>query len=172
MSQLNKKNLLLLSSVIKEEDVDYNYIFHAIDKLEEDRSDKEKKIVKLILNVKKESKDEEIEKLAEQIKEIFPKIKLPSGKYARGNIKNISKNVKWFLKEYSYDDEVVIKATKKYVEEFKSKEYLYMHTAAYFVCKSIHGTKQSVLADWCESIIEDHDKNDNTFRSNFQTKVV
>ena len=48
--------------------------------------------------------------------DIFPKFKLPSGKYARSDKKNLENNFRWFFESHTYTWETVINATKTYVD--------------------------------------------------------
>jgi len=88
---------------------------------------------------------------------IFPTQKLPSGKYARGNKKNIEANFMWFFQEYDYDWELILDATEKYIEEFQKKNFMYMRTAQYFIKKMIDGTATSELATYCDILLNQDD---------------
>lgn len=89
--------------------------------------------------------------------EIFPTQKLPSGKYARGNKKNVETNLIWFFTEFDYDWDTIMKATEKYVVEYHRKNYEYMRTAMYFIKKLVDGTPQSELANYCDIILSGDD---------------
>ena len=83
--------------------------------------------------------------------EIFPNIKLSSGKYARVNAKNLEAPFKWFFETYDYDWETILKATERYVDEYSIRRYEYMRTAQYFVRKqNIDKSFESDLATYCE----------------------
>jgi len=64
-----------------------------------------------------------------QYLDLFPKGKLPSGKLARSDRKNIKTNFEWFFKTYDYSWDVVIRATALYVDEYEKKNYMYMKTS-------------------------------------------
>jgi len=83
--------------------------------------------------------------------ELFPSIKLPSGKYARGNKKNLEINFKWFFENYEYGWDTILKATDNYVQERQSEGYKYMRTAQYFIRKQ-NSDAISDLANYCEMI--------------------
>ena len=86
-------------------------------------------------------------------REVFPNIKLPSGKPARVNVKMLSESFRWFFETYEYVWEDVINATKMYVNEYRDAEYMYMQTSQYFICKQDkHKVKSSTLADYCDMI--------------------
>lgn len=98
---------------------------------------------------------------------IFPNIRLPSGKLARGNQRDIEDAFSWFFKNYKgYNWETVIKATKSYVSEYELKDYQYMRTAKYFIKKAESGrASTSELADYCARIVAGNYKDaiDNNF---------
>jgi hypothetical protein len=101
---------------------------------------------------------------------IFPRIKLPSGKLARADKRNIKVNFDWFFKTYKYDWDVVLKATAHYVDEYERKNYMYMKTSQYFISKmNPDKSRESELANYCNMIINnDYDTDD----SHFSEKVV
>ena len=102
--------------------------------------------------------------------EVFPTNKLPSGKYARGNKKNIETNFRWFFEHYNYSWNVIIDATEMYVSEYRAKNYMYMRTAMYFIRKD-DGTRtvHSTLADYCDKIVNDQSYTREKF---FSTKIL
>lgn len=95
----------------------------------------------------------ELRKLAADYLEVFPKIKLPSGKYARVASPEIEKKLSTFKKKYkpyfkkSFDtqltNEEILQATKNYVNRYAKTGYLYMVTSSYFIQKN----EKSALAD-------------------------
>ena len=100
-------------------------------------------------------------------REIFPNIKLPSGKPARVNIKMLSESFRWFFETYDYTWDQVIEATKLYVNEFRDAEYMYMQTSQYFICKQDkHKVKSSALADYCDIIRDGIDTQSKHFKEN------
>ena len=104
--------------------------------------------------------------------EIFPKFKLPSGKYARSDKKNLENNFRWFFESHSYDWDTVINATKMYVDEYERQGYKYMRTSQYFIRKLSPAEKtfESELANYCEVYMNgDTDYNND---SHFKEKVV
>jgi len=100
----------------------------------------------------------------------FPTTKLPNGKYARSNTKNIETNFQWFFENYEYSWETIKSATNMYVSEYRANNYLYMRTALYFIRKN-DGTKtvHSDLADYCDKI-----KNNVSYtpQKYFKTKIL
>jgi len=101
---------------------------------------------------------------------LFPTVKLPNGKYARSNKKNIETNFRWFFENYNYSWAVIQDATFMYVSEYKAKNYLYMRTALYFIRKD-DGTRtvHSDLADYCDKIVNNESY---TREKYFKTKIL
>jgi hypothetical protein len=86
--------------------------------------------------------------------DIFPKLKLPTGKPARTNPKNLESAFEWFFKTYDYSWEVIMDATKMYVSDFEKKDYNYMRTSMYFIRKQdSNKVWTSDLATYCELIV-------------------
>ena len=106
--------------------------------------------------------------LVEEYREIFPAMKLPSGKPARVNVKTLINNFRWFFENYDYTWDEVIAATRRYVKEYREKDYLYMQTSQYFISKQNQSkVKQSQLADYCDMIKEGvEEDNNNHFSEN------
>lgn len=99
---------------------------------------------------------------------LFPKIKLPSGKYARSDKNNIIKNFEWFFKTFDYSWEEVLKATANYVDEYERKGFLYMMTSQYFISKvGSDRLRTSELANQCNMLRTGEDSyGQDTFHEN------
>ena len=103
-------------------------------------------------------------------REAFPAGKLPSGKPGRQNIKALENAFRWFFDTYDYTWEEVAHATVMYVNEYKEKDYMYMKTSQYFICKSDKNkVKVSELADYCDMVRDGVEIEDN---NPFKEKVV
>lgn len=90
----------------------------------------------------------------EQYNLIFPNIKLPSGKYARSNVKNLENAFTWFFDNHDYDWDTILTATKKYIREYSDNQYNYMRTSQYFIRKQEEGRQfMSELSNYCEIIL-------------------
>lgn len=106
----------------------------------------------------------------ERYLEIFPKFKLPSGKYARSNKRTIENNFRWFFENYDYEWDTILQATVKYVTEYELNNFKYMRTSQYFIRKqNTDKTYDSELADYCEIILNGDDDYDTP---HFSEKVV
>lgn len=100
-------------------------------------------------------------------REVFPNIKLPSGKPARVNVKMLSESFRWLFETYDYTWEQIIKATKMYVNEYRDAQYMYMQTSQYFICKQDkHKVKSSTLADYCDMIRDGVETESKHFKEN------
>lgn len=109
-------------------------------------------------------------KKVKEYREIFPAIKLPSGKPARINVNTLTKNFIWFFSEYNVTWDEIIIATKKYVNEYELKDFMYMQTSQYFISKSDQNKiKQSQLMDYVDMIRDGTDQGD---INHFKEKVV
>lgn len=102
---------------------------------------------------------------------LFPRGKLPSGKQARVNEKNLETAFKWFFKNFDYSWETVLAATALYVNEYLLRNYLYMRTSQYFIRKmSGDRSFDSELANYCEMVVTgNYDDDEN---KHFSDKVV
>jgi hypothetical protein len=102
--------------------------------------------------------------------DIFPKFKLPSGKYARSDKKNLENNFRWFFESHTYTWETVINATKTYVDEYEATGYKYMRTSQYFIRKQgSDKTYDSELANYCDMLLNG---SDDPSQTHFKEKVV
>jgi len=110
---------------------------------------------------------EQINKLNENIDNylnLFPKIKLPSGHYARASKKNIEGAFIWFFKNYDYSWDTILEATDRYLEEYEKNNYKFMRTSRYFIKKMEQDkTYVSQLADYCDVILSGTDECDQKF---------
>lgn len=107
----------------------------------------------------------EFESMITKYRELFPKKKLPSGKLARNNVKTLTDNFKWFFSTYDYTWEEIIKATERYIKEYREKDWQYMKTSQYFISKQDkHKVKVSELADYCDMIRDGIQTSDDHFK--------
>lgn len=100
---------------------------------------------------------------------LFPKLRLPSGKPARSDRKNVQTALEWFMKNYEYSWDTILKATAAYVDEYERKNYMYMQTSQYFIRKQQSDKSWgSELANMC-AVIE---SGDNLEDKNYFTENV
>jgi hypothetical protein len=112
--------------------------------------------------VKKHSPKAKVEVTDEMVKEfrdIFPNQTIPtSGKKAKATPGEIKSQFERFFKHYDYGWNVILNATRQYVDEYERKKpaYAYMRAANWFIVKQESGASvTSDLASYCESIVED-----------------
>lgn len=84
-----------------------------------------------------------------QYREIFPRIRLSSGVYARSDAKDLKALLKKFVKVYGFTKEEILTATKLYVEFYSRQRYEYMKNSYYFIAKR---GEPSMLASYCEAV--------------------
>jgi len=113
--------------------------------------DEEGKVKKKVLFT-----DQEKQRVNEY-RELFPKGTLPSGQPARTSTKELEKKFMWFLLNYDYDWDTIIKATKKYISDYEPTGYKYMKTSSYFISKTDKGVVTSALASYCDMIVDGDD---------------
>ena len=99
-------------------------------------------------------------KLAEQMREMFPK-GIKSGNAAwRGNVREVTLRLQKFFKLYGnkWTDDEILEATQRYIDHFRG-DYTYMRILKYFIMKSdkkmdeegtVHIEDISELANWLE----------------------
>lgn len=121
---------------------------------------------------KEENKGKNVTKeMIQEYQEMWPNIKLNSGKYARGDKSNLDTAFKWFLKTYDYSWATIIKATALYLDEYEAKNWEYMRTSQYFIRKGSNDKSfTSDLADYC-SLIESGAYKQEVIKT-FKDKVV
>jgi hypothetical protein len=103
----------------------------------------------------------------EQYLNLFPNGKLPSGKPAKVTKKAIIDAFTWFFKNFDYSWDIVIKATSAYVDEYETKNYLYMKNSQYFIRKQMSDKSwESDLANYCEMILNGGDTDSHHFSEN------
>ena len=103
-------------------------------------------------------------------REAFPAGKLPSGKPGRQNVKTLENAFRWFFDTYDYTWDEVAHATVMYINEYKQKDYMYMKTSQYFICKTDkYKVKHSELADYCDMVRDGVEIDDD---QPFKEKVV
>ena len=96
-----------------------------------------------------------------QFNNLFPKGKREDSTIAyRTNPKELHERFNWFFETYpEYNWEMVINATKKYVEVVSSNDVKYLQTSKYFIKKQDKNLEiTSTLASLCWNIVEGNDE--------------
>ena len=97
----------------------------------------------------KEKFSTELTKLAEDYYEIWPRGIVSGNGPVRNSPQACKEKLKAFLKEYSYSSEIILQATKNYVNRMKQEGFKYMKHAPYFISKD----GISMLAAECELVV-------------------
>ncbi len=103
---------------------------------------------------KKKSFSPQDEEMIYQYRELFPKGMLPSGSPARQAYKELEKKFNWFFINYDYNWDVIIAATKLYINKYQQENYMYMKTSGYFILKNEKGVEVSTLATYCDMVLD------------------
>ena len=97
------------------------------------------------------NKEGNLEELALQLKELFPKGSKSPGHPWRSNTTEIISKLKRFIKTYEYSHEEILAATKHYVNSMQN-DTTYMRTLKHFIIKSLpSGEIVSDLASYIEN---------------------
>jgi len=87
-----------------------------------------------------------VDEWIEEWRELFPKGIKTGGYYIKGSPKGCLKKMTAFIKDYNkVTKEQIFKATEKYVEEYKRRNFQYMKLAEYFISKDNVSTLYSYI---------------------------
>jgi hypothetical protein len=90
--------------------------------------------------------------------DIFPRGVKSGGRLLRGDKNSCMRKMRVFVKEYSFSKDIIMSATKAYIESKKADNFNYTRCAVYFIYRiegnSIH-SKISDLATWCEQEVHE-----------------
>ena len=124
----------------------YSFEVHSFEKLQ----------TILAESTNEDSVNKRAEELADKLRSIYPKGKIPNTNYYyKSNKSDIINKLTTFFKKYGtqYTDEQIINATQKYVNSFNGN-YTYLKLLKYFIWKDerLKGESvQSLLADFIEN---------------------
>lgn len=98
------------------------------------------------ISVDKKVSNKDIELLAEQMRLMFPEGKKQgTTKYWRDNKSNVENKLKTFFKKYGhYDSELILKATRKYIDSFGDNKQL-MRILPYFIEKESSSELMTII---------------------------
>jgi hypothetical protein len=107
----------------------------------------------------KEEITDGIESWIEQWVDLFPRGIKSGGKLVRSDKKECARKMGFFIKEYNYDRETIIAATKAYIESKRQEGWTFMRCATYFIYRVEESTKSktSDLAAWCDQVLHEKD---------------
>jgi len=86
---------------------------------------------------------------------IFPRGVKSGGKLVRSDEKSCLRKMKVFLREYDYNKDTIMEATKRYVQSKENEGYSFMRCAVYFIYRigTSIADKSSDLASWCDEVL-------------------
>ena len=116
----------------------------------------------------KEAVTDEVETWIEQWLDLFPRGVKTFGKPVRSSKIECLRKMQNFIKENGYSRDVILEATKAYVESKRQVAWEFMRCATYFIYRVDGGSikdKTSDLAAWCEQVLHEKDNPspENTF---------
>lgn len=86
---------------------------------------------------------------------LWPKGVKTGGYLVRSGLSDCAKKMKKFMKEHkNFTKEIIFDVTRKYIHEFKKKDYDRMQLAGYFISKD----GKSTLESSCEAYLDNPDK--------------
>jgi hypothetical protein len=116
-----------------------------------------------------EKTTEEISALLEEMRKIYPDGVKTGGKYVKSSFNAaLLRKFRGFLSEYTYSDEIILSATRSYVEDRKKDGYKFMKVFTYFIDKQ---GEDSTLAAYCEQVVNGTDKTENKSINDYNIKL-
>jgi hypothetical protein len=116
-------------------------------------------------NLKDGIAEDDVENWIQEWIELFPRGVKSSSRLLRSDKPSCLRKMKVFLRDYGYDKDTIMKATKAYLDAKSLENYAYTRCAVYFIYKaeSSRVDKVSDLATWCEQVLgDDKDKAENS----------
>ncbi len=152
---LRKKNLILLDNALGE-----RISNRGIEALKE---------IAIMSELDKNTK-RNVDDLVVKMQSFFPEgKKAGTTQYWRSNVPDVTKKLRAFFRDYgNHDDEVIIDATRRYVESFAETHNTYMQLLKYFISKEnkVSGEKVSELMAYIENAGSDKVSTNKDWTSN------
>jgi hypothetical protein len=118
--------------------------------------------------IKETIKDNEnVEEWIKEWVDIFPRGIRSGGRLLRGDTPSCLRKMRVFLREYPYSKDIILEATRKYLQAKEAENFAYTRCAVYFIFRVEAGSgKISDLATWCEQVEHDQKSgNQNTINN-------
>lgn len=100
-------------------------------------------------SMNKPPKKEGVSEWFDEWLDLFPAGVKTGGKLVRSDAKACLKKMETFVKERGFSKDVIMQATKEYLEEFEANNYAFVKSATYFIDKRGEGSE---LAARCENL--------------------
>lgn len=116
-------------------------------------------LVKFVKTERKEKEKTETKGVEDWVQDwinLFPEGKV-EGRYLRSGKLECADRLTWFIKNYGYDKDTIIEATKRYLESQQNSPsgHMYTRNANYFIFKGrSKQDRTSDLATWCQIVQE------------------
>jgi len=107
-----------------------------------------------------ESEVDDLDRLVKKFLELYPKGRNRAGETLKSNEVDTKNKLKGFLKKYKYSEDIILKATKNYIEQQRRTGFEYCSAAHYFISKMGFGSK---LASECENIVNGNSESISSF---------
>jgi hypothetical protein len=119
-------------------------------------------------------KQDEVEGWIDDWVDIFPKGVKSGGRLLRSDRVSCLRKMKIFLREYQYDKEVIMQATRNYIKSKEQDNYAYTRCAVYFIYRVDGNSRQdriSDLASWCDDVLNKRADNSENRQNNLEIMV-
>lgn len=103
-------------------------------------------------NLKEAINEDDVESWIDAWVDVFPRGVKSGGRLVRSDRQSCLRKMKIFIKEYGYGRDIIMKATKAYIEAKSNENFAYTRCAVYFIYR-VEGSradKVSDLATWCD----------------------
>lgn len=118
-------------------------------------------------------KEGDVESWIDEWVDLFPRGVKSGGRLVRSDKQSCLRKMKVFLREYDYDKDTILNATRKYVQSKANDGYSYMRCAVYFIYRvdTSRSDKVSDLASWCDQVQHDANEGNDHSENNLEIMV-
>jgi len=96
--------------------------------------------------------------------EMFPKMRLNTGKLARSSKSNLTPGFRWFFDNNDYTWQEIFKATASYLDNRERDSWKFTINSQYFVRKQeLDKSWKSELSNWCQAVRDGSDEPEEGF---------
>lgn len=98
---------------------------------------------------------DDVEAWIDEWLDIFPAKVRSGGKLVKSDRIGCIRKMRVFMREWKFDKDTILKATKRYVSNKEQEGWSYMRCAVYFIYRVEGSNKESDLAAECEQILQE-----------------
>jgi hypothetical protein len=119
----------------------------------------------------KDAISDDVESWIDEWIDIFPRGVKSGGRLIRSDKPSCIRKMKVFLREYEYTKEIILQATRNYIESKRNDNFAYTRCAVYFIFRvdTSRADKVSDLASWCDQAL--HEGNEPKGENNLEIMV-